>query len=124
MGEEEKKVVLTSEEIVTEYIETKKTISEASERKQALETLILADSDARKDKRITIVSGRKTTTITDEAYEILTALGEEIEVVIPESRRKKVLSEFPETTQHMILSNPKNFIDTFTKESIRVKNVK
>ena len=103
---------------VQEFIDLRKQKEEIEEKILAYEQLILTDLSLRKDKRITIISPRKTYTITDDAYERLQSLG--YETTVTEVRPKK-LGEFEEEVQTVLLANDDNFILKLSKESIRIK---
>lgn len=109
---------MQNRDYVAEYIELKKSSKDIDERLSALEVLIFADPALRSDPRIKVIAGRKTTLITEETYQTLESLS--IPITITETRRK-TLDEFDVDTRALILSNPKNYVEKFTKESIRIK---
>lgn len=107
------------EDIVELYIQARREKKEIEARISALETLILAERPD--DDRIKIYAGRKSYEIKDETYQNLEAVG--IKTTVVETRRLK-LKEFPEEIQKNILSNPDNYIETTSKESIRIRKEK
>jgi predicted CopG family antitoxin len=109
-------IMTDNQDIVSLWIELKKQSKEVDEKLKALETLILAEY--RDDERIKVVAGRKTITITDEAYSRLSEMGIETEVT---EVRKKKLEEFDIDIQKVLLNNPKNYAEKSTKESLRIK---
>lgn len=106
------------DDIVGAYVETKKQIKALEERLAALEVVLLNDEKFRNDERVKVSSGRKTIMITDECYDLLATVGEEVYVV--EKRRKK-LEEFDVDIQKVILNNPINYTEKVSKESVRIK---
>lgn len=113
----ERKIIM--EDIVELYIQARREKEEIEARISALETLILAERPD--DERIKIYAGRKSYEIKDETYQNLEAVG--IKTTVVETRRLK-LKEFPEEIQKSILSNPDNYIETTSKESIRIRKEK
>jgi hypothetical protein len=105
-----------TQDVVAMWIELKKQSKDIEEKLKALETVIL--NEYRDDERIKVVSGRKTTILSDEAYEKLSQLGITTEVT---EVRKKKLEEFDIDVQNILLNNPKNYTEKITKESLRIK---
>lgn len=104
-------------DVVAEYIDLKQKKKETEERLSALEVLIFEKDELRADNRIKIVAGRKTITIKEDVYEKLENLGISIKVT---EQRYKDLKEFDIDIQEIILTNPENFVEKTTKESIRI----
>lgn len=107
---------MEKEDIVGRYIEVKQDIKNKETELAALELLVL--SDHREDDRIKIVAGRKTITLTPQAYEIIGLLG--VTTTVTETREKK-LEEFDIEIQESIVKNPDNVIIKTSKESVRIK---
>lgn len=105
-------------DLVGEFVKLKKMSKELEEKMSALELLIFSNPDLRKDERIKITAGRKSITLKDECYEILEIAGVETEII---EKRKKKLEEFDIAVQEKILSEPSNYVEKITKESIRIK---
>ena len=105
-------------DLVGEFVKLKKLNKELDEKLSALELLIFSNTDLKKDERIKITAGRKSITLTDECYEILEIAGVETEIL---EKRKKKLEEFDISVQEKILSEPSNYVEKISKESIRIK---
>ena len=103
---------------VEQFIELKSSIKADSEKLLALETVIF--NEHRDDPRIKIVTGRKTITINADTYDNLNSIG--IATTITEKRNKK-LKEFDVEVQESILSNPENYTEKVSKESIRIVKI-
>lgn len=107
---------MNGSDIVTKYIELKKMVKDVEEQIAALETIIL--SEHRDDDRIIITSGRKTITLTDDAYARLEQIG--ILTTVTETRKKDI-KEFDIDVQTIILHNKDNYTEKNWKESIRIR---
>lgn len=105
-------------DLIGEFVKLKKLNKELDEKLSALELLIFSSADLKKDERIKITAGRRIITLTDECYEILEIAGVETEIL---EKRKKKLEEFDISVQEKILSEPSNYAEKTTKESIRIK---
>jgi hypothetical protein len=112
---------MENKDVVQELIIAKQQKKVIEEKIEALENIILSDPIISDDERISIVDGRKTITINDEAYEILESVG--VKTLIIETRKKK-LEEFDVEIQQQILSNPENFVMKVGKASVRVKEIR
>jgi hypothetical protein len=103
-------------DIVAQWIELKKQSKEVEEKLKALELLVL--TEFRDDPRIKVVAGRKTVSITEEAYEKLESIGIQTKVV---EQRRKDLEEFDIEVQTILLNNKNNYTEKISKESLRIK---
>lgn len=106
---------MTTKDYVGDYISLKENAKKLDEQIGALEVLILANH--RDDERIRI-SRKSTIVINEEAYRSLESVG--ISTKITETRPKKI-GEFDKEIQELILKNPDNYEETFSKEWIRIK---
>lgn len=116
---DEKKI--ESVDFVGNIIKLKAQKKAIEEQIKANEVMIFNDDELRSDPRITIVKGRETITLTDDAYERLEEIGIETTIKI---ERRKDLGEFAKDIQEVLLSNEENYTKKISKESIRVKEVK
>ena len=107
-----------TENVVDNYIEKRKLSKEIETDVKALETIILADENLRKDERLKISEGRKTYVITEKGYEILKMLGYPIEI---NETRKLDFKEIDLTAKNIILNDNSLYELKTSKESIRIK---
>lgn len=105
------------DDIVAQYIETKKNVKAEEEKMRALELIVREKH--RNDPRIKIIPGRESIVLKDIAYETLEAVG--VQTTVTETiTRNKTLAEFDVVVRESILANSDNYTKTVTKESVRI----
>lgn len=99
-------------------IDLKEQKKKIEEQIKATEIMILQDKELQKDERIVVVKGKPKFTLTDDAYERLEDIGEEITVT---ETRRKTLEEFDPSIQEVLLGNEENYNKKVSKDYIRIK---